>query len=721
MGTVTFKVDAALLRELGERLVGKPHVALAELIKNAYDADATLVELTILPDRIVVADNGHGMDLAAFRDYWMRIGSPHKEKQRNSPEGRALTGQKGIGRLAVQFLGRELKLVTKTANGPKALVTGVDWDEAVNQDELTSVELEYDQVSPTEKFPDESNHGTILTISTLAQEWTPSEVKDLGLEIWSLQPPFDTSDKSAVFKVVIVDAPPESRKVFALYTQAFRTLWHARISGNLVAPSRPGGAARCEVTVLFDDNTKEKYTHDISSCPVESLNFDIAIYSLTGKQPLGITVGTLRSYLQRFGGAGLYDTGFRLPFYGVDTDWLRVQLDHSRRIASSMLLPTDLNVERGLNFLPTNARILGAVNVNTGQERRWVADSKVKNVRPLEIAISRDRLIDNEAFQVVRDTVRASLDFYAMQEAVREFKSTAEKRDIDRAGSAVQRIADIVERHADKLSPKTIQAIKKEVDQATTAVKIEREFNSKQANMLGALASAGMAAAALEHEASRNLKRLEEIPIRLRRLADRAGAQIATEMRQVANEVDKWIEDTRSSRQILTDIGEPESREQRHRLRAHSVLQQVEGRLGTLMRGVSLDLSRLDPDIRLPSGTFVEWSAIFQNVIANAVNATLDAADRRIAASSRHDGAARVILVQDTGVGVDLESADELFEPFVGKLELSPAKRGLRIGGSGLGLSIVRMIASNLGCSVSFTKPEPAYSSAFRLAWSERS
>jgi HSP90 family molecular chaperone len=141
VGKLTFKVDAALLRELGERLVGKPHVALAELIKNAYDADASLVELTIRPDQIVVADNGHGMDLTAFRDYWMRIGSPHKEKQRTSPGGRSLTGQKGIGRLAVQFLGRKLDLVTKTAKGRTALLTGVDWDDAVKHDELTSVEL----------------------------------------------------------------------------------------------------------------------------------------------------------------------------------------------------------------------------------------------------------------------------------------------------------------------------------------------------------------------------------------------------------------------------------------------------------------------------------------------------------------------------------------------------------------------------------------------------
>jgi signal transduction histidine kinase len=721
VGTVSFKIDAALLRELGERLVGKPHVALAELIKNAYDADATLVELAIRPDHIEVSDNGHGMDLAAFRDYWMRIGSPHKEKQRTSPGGRSLTGQKGIGRLAVQFLGRHLKLVTKSMSDPKVLVTTVDWDEAVKHDELTSVQLHYDRVAPGQEFPESSESGTILTISRLAQDWTAEELRDLALEIWALQPPFESADNEREFRVVVRDAPPELREVFSLYTQAFRTLWHARIVGTLTPPKHPGGKAHCEVTVSFDDNTKETYVHKIGSCPVRALDFNIAVYSLTGRQPYGISVGELRAYLQNYGGVAIYDTGFRLPFYGVDTDWLRVQLDHSRRIASSTLLPAELNVERGLNFLPTNARILGAVNVNTGEERRWIAEAEGTDERPLEIAISRDRLIENKAFQVVSDVVRASLDFYAMQEAIREFKAADAKRKIDRAGSAVQLVADIVERHADKLPAAALKQIKETVQEASAAVEVEREFSSKQANMLGALASAGIAAAALEHEAARNLKRLELIPYELKRIADRAGAQLALDLRQVANNITKWIEDTRASRQLFTDIAEPENREKRHRLRARSVLEQVVSRLGPLMRGVPIDLSQLGADVRLPPGTFVEWSAVFQNVIANAVNATLDSDERRLAAMNRPHGASQSILIQDTGVGVDLENADELFEPFVGRLKLSPSKQGLRIGGSGLGLAIVRMIATNLGCRVSFVKPDTSYSSAFRLAWSEHS
>ena len=61
MQTINFTVDSELLRELGERLVGRQYIALAELVKNSFDADATRVEIRIHDDSIEVSDNGHGM------------------------------------------------------------------------------------------------------------------------------------------------------------------------------------------------------------------------------------------------------------------------------------------------------------------------------------------------------------------------------------------------------------------------------------------------------------------------------------------------------------------------------------------------------------------------------------------------------------------------------------------------------------------------------------
>ena len=108
--TAKFQADSALLKELGEALVGQAHIALAELVKNAYDADATRCQVTIDEDQIVVEDNGHGMSEREFLDHWMTIGTRHKQETGTSRRfKRQVTGSKGVGRLAAQFLAHNLE------------------------------------------------------------------------------------------------------------------------------------------------------------------------------------------------------------------------------------------------------------------------------------------------------------------------------------------------------------------------------------------------------------------------------------------------------------------------------------------------------------------------------------------------------------------------------------------------------------------------------------
>jgi DNA topoisomerase VI subunit B len=113
-----FAVDSALLGELGEKLVSTVHVALTELIKNSYDADAQEVEVSIMPDedgtpRVRVHDNGIGMTLDEVQKFWMKIGTSNKSLDKvTSKYGRLKTGSKGIGRFACRRLGLNLKLTT---------------------------------------------------------------------------------------------------------------------------------------------------------------------------------------------------------------------------------------------------------------------------------------------------------------------------------------------------------------------------------------------------------------------------------------------------------------------------------------------------------------------------------------------------------------------------------------------------------------------------------
>src|SRR5580765_4734860 len=107
--TIPFEVEARLLQELGERLVASPDVALLELIKNSNDADAPECRVSLVARfgraNLEIADNGAGMTEKDFRTRWMRIAADSKRERQTKRFGRSVTGQKGIGRFAIRYLG----------------------------------------------------------------------------------------------------------------------------------------------------------------------------------------------------------------------------------------------------------------------------------------------------------------------------------------------------------------------------------------------------------------------------------------------------------------------------------------------------------------------------------------------------------------------------------------------------------------------------------------
>ena len=123
--TLHFSVDSHLLLELGERLVARKSIALAELVKNSYDADATKVSVTLdnadsaTRGRIVVADDGLGMSRKKILESWLEIGtiSKYASEDRKSPGGRVYLGEKGIGRFAVHKLGKRTEVTTREEGG----------------------------------------------------------------------------------------------------------------------------------------------------------------------------------------------------------------------------------------------------------------------------------------------------------------------------------------------------------------------------------------------------------------------------------------------------------------------------------------------------------------------------------------------------------------------------------------------------------------------------
>jgi Histidine kinase-, DNA gyrase B-, and HSP90-like ATPase len=114
-----------IVKHLGVQMyAGRPVPAIAELISNAWDADATKVDVYLPLDEawdpnnpeqtIEVSDNGDGMTWDMVRDAYLDVGRDRREVEHTdrSPAGRLLQGRKGLGKLAGFGIADNLEIQT---------------------------------------------------------------------------------------------------------------------------------------------------------------------------------------------------------------------------------------------------------------------------------------------------------------------------------------------------------------------------------------------------------------------------------------------------------------------------------------------------------------------------------------------------------------------------------------------------------------------------------
>jgi uncharacterized protein (TIGR02391 family) len=162
--------DPNTIEHLGVRMYSTLPPVLAELIGNAYDADADLVEI-VLKDadgdkEIVIRDTGVGMTFDEINDKFLRIGRARREEDGDlvSPKGRKAIGKKGLGKLA--FFGIAHEIIISTRKGGKRNIFLMDWDSIKHSPDRNykPTILEKDQPCPP------SDHGTELTLRRIQRE-----------------------------------------------------------------------------------------------------------------------------------------------------------------------------------------------------------------------------------------------------------------------------------------------------------------------------------------------------------------------------------------------------------------------------------------------------------------------------------------------------------------------------------------------------------------------
>lgn len=102
--------------------------------ENTENLDSELENLLFAKNKIFVIDNGSGMDSKVLKTSWMNIGTDNKEKEYSSKKGRIKTGAKGIGRFALDKLSKSTKVITKASNSAI-----FQW--SINWEDFTSAKL----------------------------------------------------------------------------------------------------------------------------------------------------------------------------------------------------------------------------------------------------------------------------------------------------------------------------------------------------------------------------------------------------------------------------------------------------------------------------------------------------------------------------------------------------------------------------------------------------
>lgn len=245
---LTFKADAHLLRVLGEELIATEKVGLLELVKNAFDAQATLCRVLIervpnlspvensnyeTPDLpgpvIIIEDNGIGMDQNTIENGWLRPASTIKTSIKNrlaserrealehnrsgtyeamiralkkEYRGRIPLGEKGVGRFATRRLGKRLLITTKTKDKPYEYVLEIDWDQ-FDETGVTGTPKNLESVSvalfrqPLSRNYGKANSGTRLTIYGGREGFELSEavIRDINMSILRFKSPYKAPEK----------------------------------------------------------------------------------------------------------------------------------------------------------------------------------------------------------------------------------------------------------------------------------------------------------------------------------------------------------------------------------------------------------------------------------------------------------------------------------------------------------------------------------------------
>ena len=512
-----------MLQLLGDELIGSPRLAVFELVKNAYDADANeaVVRLDLaaqdqpdaavgqpdLPglDRaarsesaITITDDGEGMSLDLLRSVWLVPGDDHRyrqraERRRSPRHNRHPLGEKGLGRFAVHKLGNRIRLTTRARDTDECVVE-IDWNELIEKPFLDQALVRI-RVRQPDVFKGGAT-GTRIEVRELRQPvWSRREVRQLHNQITSICSPFEEPGRfRATLEVPgnedwIKDLPDYDALIgrapwkfsFRLdegrfdWRYEFRKVTGFKLDGRTVAKN---GESMKLPSISGDGRRERKVVADAETTqgigPVSGY-FYVFDRDREVLQRLGDT-RLLTGYLDEYGGVRVYRDGIRVYNYGEEgDDWLGLDL---RRVN----IPTR-RISRNI--------ILGAIHLS------------LKSSGELVEKTNREGFVENDACRRLRQIVLGALGALEEErqidkERLRQLAASPSDPTVSRIEKPVAELRKALDRegHAETFEP--------------YVTRIERDYVNMQETLLAAGMS-GLNLAVVFHEVERGVRALHQV------------------------------------------------------------------------------------------------------------------------------------------------------------------------------------------------------------------
>lgn len=758
---IPFTVSARTARLIGQENFANAEGALIELVKNSYDADASVCIIIIDPvnDSIRILDNGDGMTEKIIRNQWMTIGTDDK-KVNFKTKSRIKTGAKGIGRFALDRLGKSSVMLTKTLHSD-SLVWDVDWNQfnnagAVISDikatlqignsdfwgEIIEIQNFTGLKEPIIDYWDEEK-GTLISIDKLKDTWDERATQSLFSNLEILVPPLETN----IFQLFLFSTlePEKYGKVLPTLCDDFDYKVSTIVNEDQTVKIN---VYRNELSfgdlkrIGFFENSKlhqpqyqfstfEKGEFEIFT-KLETLiagfkevdknnklsrigPFSFSFYFMKrgggqekdediGKYPYkAVNYSNRTAWLDKFGGIKIFRDNFRVRPYGETQsssfDWL----DLGKRALSN---PT---VTRpGYRVRPQ--QVYGIVNI-----------SRIDNIN-FEDKSSREGLQENDTFSLFKEILKSIIEIFEQDrnQIMMTLKKIYDER--NKKNKAKEEADKIITGKKGKKDISDDKSEKETLISAIEAYKEDLEELQDEQKILRVLASAGLIVTSFAHEFRNHtdsiLPRTDELKNVLTQVIDTNKLKelpeffdpytMLADMRKQDERLKTWLDFSISS-----------VRKDKRTRRVINLVTYIEG-LEKIWNSL---LSRRNIKLKIEKWIFkevnfkgheIDLDGIFNNLITNSVDAykRKDSGDlREIKLSFSFnplDANGISVIYQDFGPGLldEITEPNKIFQPFF--TTKRDDKTGEKIG-TGLGMWIVKSTVDEYNGDVEILQSRPNF------------